>query len=309
LQNGRAELADFVAIMLNERVMVQAPHVLVAGAITGGLFVLGISAWHLLRNSHVDVFSRSARIALVFTTVASLAAATTGHSQAQNTAESQPMKMAAMEGLWESEQPASFSLFAIHDQANQTSQREIKVPYMLSVLAHNDTTSRVEGIRDLQAAAVAEHGPGDYVPPVTIVYWSFRIMVGLGMAFILFGLWGLALWFLGRLDTHRLYHRIAIVMLFLPFVANTAGWIVTEMGRQPWVVYGLLKTADGVSPNITGATVWMSLIGFTTIYGILSVINFYLIHKFARPKDPTETAEDGTLGSSPLAGLDPAHTY
>lgn len=306
LRNDRAELADFVAIMLNDRFLAQAPHVLVAGAITGGLFVLGISCWHLLRKHRVDIFSRSAKIALVFTAVASIAAATTGHSQAQQTADLQPMKLAAMEGVWETEQPASMSLFAIHDVENRESRREIEVPYLLSILAHNDSTTEVRGMKELQQEAEEKYGEGDYIPPVTIVYWAFRIMVGLGMAFIFFSLAGLVLWWLGKLEKARWFHWLGISMIFLPFFANTAGWTVTEMGRQPWVVYGLLLTEDGVSPAVAEASVWTTVGGFTVLYGILAAVHFALIYKFARPNSSDGDDDDADRS---LPGLGDNHAY
>jgi cytochrome d ubiquinol oxidase subunit I len=287
LRNGRAELADFVAIVLNERVIAQAPHVVLGGWITGGMFVLGISAWHLARGNDVPLFRKSARIALVFSFVAALLTATTGHNQAQDTVKTQPMKIAAMEGLWETEQPASFSLFAIHDQENRTSRREVKVPYMLSVLAHNNTTSEVRGINALQAEAEGKYGPGNYVPPVTVVYWSFRAMVGLGLWFIFITGWGLLNWWRDRLETDRLWQRAAALTLFLPFLANSAGWLVTELGRQPWVVFGLLRTEQGVSPNVGPISVWISMLGFTIVYALLAAAGFYLMHRFARPGQVT----------------------
>ena len=283
LNNGRAELADFVAIVLNERVLAQAPHTILGGWVTGGLFVLGISAWHLLRGHEVDLFRRSARIALVFSFVAALLTATTGHGQAQDTVRTQPMKIAAMEGLWETEGPASFSLFAIHDQANHRSQRDLRVPYMLSVLSHNNTTAEVRGINALQAEAEQKYGPGNYVPPVTWVYWSFRAMVGLGTWFLFITAWGLVSWWRDRLETDRWWQRLALASLFLPFLANSAGWLVSELGRQPWVVFGLLRTEDGVSPNVGAASVWISVVGFTLVYAVLAAVGFYLMHRFARP--------------------------
>jgi cytochrome d ubiquinol oxidase subunit I len=286
LQNGRAELADFVAIVLNERVIAQAPHVILGGWITGGLFVLGISAWHLVRRDEVQLFGKSARIALVFSFIAALLTATTGHNQAQDTVRTQPMKIAAMEGLWETEQPASFSLFAIHDQANRTSRREIKVPYMLSVLSYNNTTALVRGINSLQAEAEAKHGPGDYIPPVMLVYWSFRAMVGLGLWFILVTGWGLLNWWRSRIETDRLWQRAAALTLFLPFLANFTGWMVTELGRQPWVVYGLMRTEQGVSPNVGPISVWISMLGFTLVYALLAAAGFYLMHRYAKPGQP-----------------------
>jgi cytochrome d ubiquinol oxidase subunit I len=286
LRNGRAELADFVAIVLNERVLAQAPHVILGGWVTGGLFVLGISAWHLRRGSEVPMFARSARIALVFSFIAALLTATTGHGQAQNTVTTQPMKIAAMEGLWETEQPASFSLFAIHDQPNRRSLRELRLPWLLSVLAHNNTTAAVRGINDLQAEAAAKYGLGDYTPPVAWVYWSFRVMVGLGTLFILVTAWGLVRWWQDRLEIDRLWQRAALIALFLPFLANTAGWLVTELGRQPWVVYGLMRTADGVSPSVGPVSVWISMIGFTVIYALLGAIGVFLMHRHGRPGTP-----------------------
>jgi cytochrome d ubiquinol oxidase subunit I len=283
LRNDRAELDDIVAIILNERVWVQFPHVIVGAFLTGALFVVGISGWHLLRKHRVEIFGKSMRIALIMAAVSSLLLATTGHDQAQNTAETQPMKMAAMEGLWESEAPASFSLFAIIDKEAGESRREIRLPYLLSVLAHNDMTSEVAGMRDLQAQMEEIHGPGDYIPPVNTVYWSFRVMVGLGMLFIVYSLLGLVLWWRGALDQNVWFAKVGIAMIFLPFFANASGWIVAEMGRQPWVVYGLMRTADGVSVSVGPISIWISMIGFTLVYGLLAVAGAWLIIRFAHP--------------------------
>jgi cytochrome d ubiquinol oxidase subunit I len=283
LRNGRAELDDFVAVVLNERVFAQAPHTILGGWVTGGLFVLGISAWHLLRGSEVDLFRRSARIAVVFSLVAALLTATTGHTQAQDTVKLQPMKIAAMEGLWETEQPASMSLFAIHDQANRTSRREVRLPYLLSILSYNNATDAVRGINELQAEAEARHGPGNYIPPVAWVYWSFRAMAGLGVYFILVTAWGLICWWRRRLETDRLWLRVALLTMFLPYVANSAGWLVAELGRQPWVVYGLLRTEAGVSPNVGPVTVWISLAGFTLIYAFLAGVGLVLMYRYGKP--------------------------
>lgn len=298
LRDGRAELADFVAIVLNERVLAQAPHVILGGWVTGGLFVLGISAWHLLRRSEVELFARAARIALVFSFAAALMTATTGHGQAQDTVKTQPMKIAAMEGLWESEQPASFSLFALHDQANRRSERDLRLPYLLTVLSHNNMTSEVRGINALQAEAEAKHGPGNYIPPVAWIYWSFRVMVGLGTLFILVTAWGLVSWWRRRLETDRLWQRVAAVTLFLPFCANTAGWLVTELGRQPWVVYGLMRTEAGVSPNVGPVSIWISMIGFTLVYALLAAVGFFLIHRYARPGSETLDPNHGDAHAS-----------
>ncbi|MBB6098475.1 cytochrome d ubiquinol oxidase subunit I [Deinobacterium chartae] len=282
IENGRARMTDFLALVLSEQVQTQVPHVLIAGLIVGGFFVLGISAWHLLRRSHVELFGKSLKLALIVTTVASLAAATSGHQQAQHVAKNQPMKLAAMEGLWETEQPAAFSLFGIIDQAGRQTLREVKLPHMLSVLAANNTTAEVKGLNDLQREYEAKYGPGDYTPPVAITYWAFRVKVGLGMAFIALSLWGLWLWWRGRLEVSPLFLRLGLLFVFLPFVATSAGWIVAEMGRQPWVVYGLLETAAAVSLSVTPTYLWITLIGFGLLYAALVALEAYLFSRHIR---------------------------
>ncbi len=283
LNQGRAELADFVAVMLNEQMLVMAQHTIIAAFATAGFFMFGISAWQILRANQVEAFGKSARIALVFAAVSSLLVATTGHKHAQHTVKYQPMKMAAMEGLWESEQPASFSMFALIDQENRTSSREIKLPYMLSVLAHNNITSEVKGLNELQAEFEQKYGPGDYLPPVAIVYWSFRFMVGLGMLFILFSFFGLIQWWRNKLEQSKLYLKFALVVMFLPLVSNSLGWIVAEMGRQPWVAYGLLLTRDGVSPNVSSSQMLFTTVVFTLLYGVLAAVAVFLVHRYAKP--------------------------
>ncbi|MBE0662244.1 MAG: cytochrome ubiquinol oxidase subunit I [Bacteroidales bacterium] len=290
LNEGRAELSDFIAVMLNEQMLIMAQHTIIAAFTTGGLFMLGISAWHILRKNQVEIFSKSAHIALVFTAVSSLLVATTGHKHAQHTVKHQPMKMAAMEGMWESEKPASFSLFAIINQENKTSLRELKLPYMLTVLAYNNLTSEVKGLNELQQEYEETYGPGDYLPPVALVYWSFRFMVGLGMLFILFSIFGLVQWWRNKLTISRPYLRLATIIMFLPLLANTLGWIVAEMGRQPWIVHGLMFTRDGVSPNVSSSSMALTTIAFTLVYGLLAAVAVYLVHRFAKSGVPDDDA-------------------
>ncbi|HEX2864439.1 MAG TPA: cytochrome ubiquinol oxidase subunit I, partial [Deinococcales bacterium] len=175
-----------------------------------------------------------------------------------------------------------------------------KLPYLLSVLANNNTTGKVMGINDLQKIDEQKFGPGNYIPPVTTLYWSFRVMVGLGVFFILYCAWGLFLWWRDRLGTARGFQAVGVVALFLPYLANTTGWIITEMGRQPWIVYGLQKTASGVSPSVAASSVLVTMIGFTLLYAVLAVADFYLLSRFAltSPVEPRE----GSLPSG-------AHAY
>ncbi len=288
--NGRAELTDFVAVMLNEQMLVMAQHAILAAFVTGGMFMLGISAWHIRRNNQIDIFGKSARIALVFTAVSAILVATTGHKHAQHTVKHQPMKMAAMEALWESEQPASFSLFAVIDQENQTTRRDLKLPYMLSVLSYNNITSEVKGMKELQREYEAKYGPGDYLPPVAIVYWSFRLMVGLGMLFILFSIAGLVQWWRNKLESSRVYLKLATFFMLLPLLSNSLGWIVTEMGRQPWIVYGVLLTRDGVSPNVSAGSMLLTTVVFTLIYSALAAVAVFLVYRYAKPGVPEAEA-------------------
>ncbi|HSV87308.1 MAG TPA: cytochrome ubiquinol oxidase subunit I [Bacteroidales bacterium] len=286
LNEGRAELASFAEIVLNERMLVMAQHTIVAAFSTAGLFMLGISAWNILRKNQTDIFIKSARLGLIFAAVSSITLAATGHRHAQNTAEYQPMKLAAMEGLWQTEKPAGLSLFAIIDQENRTNTFEIKIPYLLSLIAFNDINAEVKGMNVLQKRYEEKHGPGDYMPPVWVVFWSFRVMVGLGMLFILFSIVGLFLLLKKRLSGSRGFLKLSLVVMFLPLLANALGWIIAEIGRQPWVVYGLLLTRDGLSPNVTAESLLLSTIVFAIIYGILAAAAVFLIHKYAKPGVP-----------------------
>ena len=159
---------------------------------------------------------------------------------------------------------------------------------MLSVLAYNNISSEVRGMNDLQKEYEAKYGPGDYLPPVAIVYWSFRLMVGLGMLFILFSIAGLIQWWRDKLEISRAYLRLATIIMFLPLLSNSLGWIVTEMGRQPWIVYGLLLTRDGVSPNVSAGSMLLTTILFTLIYSALAAVAVFLIHRYAKPGVPDE---------------------
>ena len=199
------------------------------------------------------------------------------------------MKHAATEALWETEGPAALSLFAIPDQDAGKNLIDIRIPHALSLLTDHSWTSEVRGINDLQAEYEETFGPGDYRPPVAAVYWSFRIMVGAGFALIGLGALGAWLLYRKRLPEMKWFHRAALLALPLPFVANITGWVVTEIGRQPWSVYNVLLVRDSVSPSVSTAWVLTSLIGFTVLYGLLAVIDLYLMAKYARAEAGEET--------------------
>ncbi|NLG97956.1 MAG: cytochrome ubiquinol oxidase subunit I [Chloroflexi bacterium] len=300
VENGRAMMNDFGALLTNPYLWTQFPHTVLSGFTTAAFFVLGISAYHLVRRRNEEVFRRSFQIAAVFGVLAVFLIILVGHSQAQRMIQTQPMKMAAAEALWESENPASFSLITIGDEKNLEDVFSIRIPYLLSVLAYNQPTGEVKGIRNLQAEYEALYGPGYYAPSIITMYWSFRFMVGAG--FLMMALALLALYPLIRnkpLDTVK-YLKFFPLAIALPYIANSAGWIFTEMGRQPWVVFGLMKTADAFSPNLTPGMVLATLIGFTLIYGLLMAADLFLIIKYARvgaetKAEPSPAVEEGML--------------
>lgn len=284
---GRAELRDFFALLTNSTVLIAFPHTVFAALLTAALFMLGISAWHLLRENEVEVFRRSATMALVVGFTTSMLVALTGHTQAQVMTDQQPMKMAAAEALWETESPAGFSLFAVGDRENGRNRVNIVVPHGLSILATNTFDGEVRGINDLQAEYERTYGPGDYRPNVGLAYWTFRAMVGLGFAMIALTAAGLVLLRRKRLVGARWFHKAALVAIAFPFLANAVGWVFTEMGRQPWAVFGLLRTAQSVSPKVSATSVAITMAGFTIVYGMLAVADLWLMARFAR-RGPVE---------------------
>ena len=187
LRNGRAEMDDFAAVVFNPNIWVQFPHVFTAGLATAAFFVLGISAYHLAKKRETDLFKRSFQIAAIIGTMAIILVALGGHSQAQHMVQTQPMKMAAAEALWTTEDPASFSLITIGDLTQRNEIFSIRIPFALSLLATDQLTGEVKGIYDLQSEYEALYGPGNYIPPVAVIYWSFRLMVGAGFALVALG--------------------------------------------------------------------------------------------------------------------------
>jgi cytochrome d ubiquinol oxidase subunit I len=283
IRHGRAEMTDFFALLTNPNVWVQFPHVLMAGLATGAFFVLGICAYHLLRKKgDLDLFRRSASFGVVAAIIASFLVAIVGHVQAQHMIKTQPMKMAAAEALWNSEDPASFSIFTIGNEKSRNDVFAIRIPDVLTILAYNNVSGEVLGINNLQAQYVHKYGPGNYVPPVGVTYWSFRLMVGAGVLMILLAMIALYLAMSRRLERTRWFLWLLPFAIALPYLGNTSGWIMTEIGRQPWIVLGLLKTADAASPTVGAGSVLITLVVFTLIYGALAVADVYLLVKYAK---------------------------
>lgn len=294
IRNGRAEMTDFFAILKNPNVWYQFPHVVTAGVATGGFLVMAFSAWHLLQNKPAtkEFFQKSFQWAAVIALVGSTLVGLIGHAQGQFLAESQPLKIASMEGHWETEKPASFSVIAIIDEKNKKNTFDIKIPKVLSYLLFNDFSTEIKGLIDLEAEEVAKYGPGNYIPPVTISYWASRTMIGIGLLMILLS--GLAvIWSRGdQLEKRTWFLKSLILTGLFPTIATTAGWLVAETGRWPWIVHGLQKIEDAVSPNITPGIIIFSLVSFIILYTILGVIGVSLIFKFGK-SDPAAAEGKG----------------
>jgi cytochrome bd ubiquinol oxidase subunit I len=293
---GQARLTDFVAVLTNPYLPGQFAHTILAAWATGAFLVLGISAVYLARKRDVEVFRSGARTAVTIALLASVGVAFVGHSQAQFLTRAQPMKIAAAEAWWDSGSGAPLSLFAVGDVDEGRNVVDLGLPNGLSVLATNTLDGEVQGINDIQAEYEERFGPGSYIPMVGVTYWSFRIMVGAGMAMILLAGFGLLSSLRGRIaDTdrrvNRWWLRVLPFAIVLPFLANTAGWILTEMGRQPWVVYGQLRTLDGVSPAVGTGSVLTSLTAFFLVYLVLLVVTVGLVARQIATGPPAE-AED-----------------
>ncbi|HEY3424659.1 MAG TPA: cytochrome ubiquinol oxidase subunit I, partial [Negativicutes bacterium] len=279
LQNGRAEMVDFGALITNRYLATQFPHAVMSGLVTAGVFIMAISAYQLLRKNNVDVFRKSYKIGMICTLLAVLGVMGSGHLQMQYLAKAQPMKLAAAEALWDSANPAPFALVAVPDEVKQNNTFELKIPGMLTLLTHDSFNGEIKGIKELQAAYSVKYGPGDYIPPVTPVFWSFRIMVIAGGWMLLLTIASGWLWFKGKLESYPAILKALLWSLPVPYIANSAGWFVTEAGRQPWIVFGLQKVAQANSPNVTAGMIWTSMLGFTLVYSLLAVAAIYLMRK------------------------------
>jgi len=280
----QAVMTDFWAVMTNSTFLYAYGHVLFSALLTGSAFLLGVSAWHVRTASDVASFSKALRIGIVVTVIAAVGTMFLGDSQAKQMEVQQPMKMAAAEALYNTTSGASFSLLTVGDLSGNPIF-QVRVPHILSVLATNTWNGKVEGIHQIQAAATKKYGAGSYVPVIWVLYWSFRIMVGLGILLLLLG--GAGLWLMRRrrLERSKWFLRFGTWMILAPFIANSVGWIFTEVGRQPWVVYGLLKTSNAVT-LISPGYVATSLVGFTAIYTLLAIIEITLMIRLARIPTP-----------------------
>jgi len=277
---GRLELVNFFALIGNPKGWIFFWHTISDGVAMAAFLILAVSAYHIVRKQNLDFFKRSFSIASVVGLVAGVLIFLGGHTMGQYMAEVQPMKLAALEAIWETEKPASFSLLTIGDLTGKEEVWSIRIPYAMSFLACNNFSCEVKGVNELQADAVQKYGPGDYVPLMVVTYWTFRIMMAFGFVMII--ITAFFVWSNSRGDiANAKWMKWVPWVLVLPYFANASGWILTEMGRQPWIVYGLLKVQDAVSPNLTPVDLLISLIGYTAVYGSLAAAMVYLMKKYA----------------------------
>ena len=302
-EKGRAELTDFGAVLTNKVLLVTFPHQIAGCFMVAGAFVAGVAMWHMMRRSDGDGAFRSAfRMGAVVLLISGVGTMISGDFQGKVMTEVQPMKMAAAEGLYEDAKPAPFSILTVGTLDGSKEVYKLEVPKLLSFLGTGSFDGQVRGIDSLQAEYEQRYGPGDYAPNIPITYWTFRLMITTGGLAMLAGtvmLWASRR---GRTPRSKWLLRTAIVLPLLPMVANSFGWVFTEMGRQPWVVFGLMPTSAGVSPSTSVAEVATSLAMFTLLYGVLAVIEVKLLLRYVQAGLPEiEPAPDPDDVDAPLA--------
>lgn len=271
MRNGRAELTDFFAAALNPSTLPRYTHVIAVSLLTGAFFVMGISAWYLLKKRHEAFASRSLRVGLVTGVIAAFLVLSFGHWHGVQVANTQPEKLAAIEGLFQTEKPAPGIIFAIPDVKAKKSRFAIQVPAMLSFLIYGEFDAEVRGLGAF---------PEEDWPPVLLTFSTFHTMIGLGFAFIGITLLGVFLWWRGKLESTRWYLKMLMFALPLPFLGSQVGWITAEVGRQPWAVYKVIRTVDAISVSVPAYQILISLILFIAVYALLFGLWVFLLrHK------------------------------
>jgi cytochrome d ubiquinol oxidase subunit I len=295
-ETDRIELTSIWKVLTNSTQLVTFPHTLFAAFMTASALLVTVSAWHLRKDKeNADpVHNTVAKMGIGVLIVSAIGVTLVGHVQGQIMTDQQPMKMAAAEALWHTEKSADFSLFAYAplDEGtkgdNSANKFNITIPSGLSILAKNRPGATVEGIDEVGKAEAARYAgttglttPAAYVPVVWMAYWNFRLMIGFGVLAALIAVFFAIQWQRGKLTTSDRLLRVASWTVVLPLLANTAGWLFTETARQPWLVYGYLTTADGVSTNVGSGFVLATLVLFTAVYGALGVICFRIVRRIA----------------------------
>jgi cytochrome d ubiquinol oxidase subunit I len=293
LSGGEAQLTNVGALLGSKFALNALVHTLMAAMTMGSMVMFGIACWHFARGRNIEVFRRAAALSLCVLVPFSFVNLGFGSHFGIVTTELQPMKISAAEALWNTQQPASFSLFQIggFSQQHPDPSVEIAIPGLLSFLSTGSFNGKVEGLNQLQQQEEKKYGKGNYIPPVRPIYWSMRVMAYLGTLVFLVAAIGAFLYRTRRLEQKRWFLWTSVVAVSFPFVAALAGWVLTELGRQPWIVQGLLKTADANSPTVSSTTIAVSLGVFGAVYAGLATLDFILMRRYAR-LDPPELREE-----------------
>jgi cytochrome d ubiquinol oxidase subunit I len=297
---GRAELQNFAAVLTNEVTLVTFPHTIAASFMVAAGFVAGVALWRMARRPDIDrlTYKKAAKLGAITLLVSGLAVVVTGDVQAKVMTEVQPMKMAAAEALYETSQPAPFSVLSIGNLSGTEATGIIEIPGLLSFLATGDWDAEVQGINDLQQQYQEQFGDlvpdGNYIPNVPVAYWTFRLMMGFGFLAMLIGAW--ILWAIRGpqakgVGTSRWTAAVALSLPLLPLFASSIGWIFTEMARQPWIVFGLMPTSLGVSPTVSATEVLITVVGFTLLYGAFAVVEVGLLFHYIKAGLPDVSRE------------------
>lgn len=274
LKNGRAEMVDFSAMLTNGYGVSKFFHTLFAGYVVAAFFVMGISAYHLLRKSNAAFFKTSFRMGAAFGLVTSLLVFLSGDFHAGEVSRTQPTKLAAMESVWTTQKAVPYYLIELPDVEHERNSVETAgIPNLLSLLAYHNSQAEIKGLKDF---------PKEDRPPVLPTFLSFRAMAVMGMLFMLLAAISWIMAKTDRLESSTAFLKLMMYALPLPYIAGQFGWIVAEVGRQPWIVYGVLRTSEAVSKSVSPAQVWGSLVGFTIVYGMLAIVDIYLLSKFAK---------------------------
>jgi cytochrome d ubiquinol oxidase subunit I len=301
---GRAELVDFAALVTNPRGWWLFLHAIAAGLTTAAFFVLGISAYHLARKKHMEVFKKSFQMAAIIGLIGATTVGLVGHFQGIYLLEVQPMAAAASEAHFETSDSAPFKVVAIFDSTGKHEIWSLAIPVPLNWFYLPMVVHEIPGIDQLQADYAAQYGPGDYVPLVALDFWVFRIMVGVGLLIIALAAYALYLPWKRWPQKWTRWLRWMPLAIALPYIANTSGWVLTETARQPWIVSFLLKTEHGISPNLGVGTVLFSLIGFALIYAVLMVADVYLLVKYAKAGPDAAMQEGVDLAPASVGAQD-----
>jgi cytochrome bd ubiquinol oxidase subunit I len=303
VNDDRAELTDVWALLSNRLGIWAFTHVILVGVTTAAVVVFGVACWHLVRGRNRELFLPAAKLALIVGVPVSALNLGVGSYLGEVITEYQPMKIAATEAQWDTCQPCGFSLFQVggFTEDDQTPTVDIVIPRLLSLLATGSLNGEVQGMAPLQAESQSEYGPGDYIPPVRTTYWSMRVMAYAGSLVFLVLAVGAFLYRRRTLATTRWFLWVGVATIPLPYVSALAGWLLTEVGRQPWIVWGLLKTADANSPSVGTATIALSLAVFAALYGVLAIVDVVLMRRYARV-DPPEVGGEGDELAVPAVG-------